>query len=105
MHYKCSTPFRRQEGFALAASKFPTPAQLRAARGLLGWSQADLAKASGVSLRTIKAMELAADLDPLPGRPVTIERVLAALSEAGVSFTRGRGDIGVNRVLPEPPLP
>jgi transcriptional regulator with XRE-family HTH domain len=102
MHYKCSASFRRQEGFVLATSKLPTPAQLRAARGLLGWSQADLAAASGVSLRTIKAMELAADLDPLPGRPATLERIQAALSDAGVSFTRGRGTMGVTRVLPEP---
>jgi transcriptional regulator with XRE-family HTH domain len=78
-----------------------TPAQLRAARALLGWSQTDLAEASGVSLRTIKAMELAPDLAPLPGRPSTVKRLLLALSVAGVRLTRLRGALGVSLSLPE----
>ena len=35
-----------------------TVAQIRAARGLLGWSQSDLADASGLSLPTVKRTEL-----------------------------------------------
>ena len=85
----------------MAATKSPTPAQLRAARGLLGWSQAHLAEVAGVSLRTVKAMELVADFKPLPGRPETIARLVAALSSAGVTLTSGRGVIGVNRTVPD----
>jgi transcriptional regulator with XRE-family HTH domain len=38
-----------------------TSAQIRAARGLLRWSAADLARRSSVSLRTIRRAELAED--------------------------------------------
>lgn len=39
-------------------SKFPiTPAQSRAARALLEWSQSDLAKASNVGLSTVRGFE------------------------------------------------
>jgi transcriptional regulator with XRE-family HTH domain len=79
-----------------------TPAQLRAARALLGWSQTDLAEASGLSVRTIKAMELAPDLAPLPGRRATVERLVLALSAAGVRLTRRRGALGVSLSLPVP---
>jgi transcriptional regulator with XRE-family HTH domain len=34
-----------------------TPAQCRAARGLLDWTQADLAAATGLSVVTIRAFE------------------------------------------------
>ncbi|HEY8611242.1 MAG TPA: helix-turn-helix domain-containing protein [Roseomonas sp.] len=85
----------------MAGSSVPTPAQLRAARGLLGWSQTDLAEAAGVSLRTIKSLELAPDLEPLPGRPATIGRLVRALSVAGVRLTHRRGALGVVRTLPE----
>jgi transcriptional regulator with XRE-family HTH domain len=34
-----------------------TPEQSRAARGWLGWSQAELAKRAGVSIRTVQAFE------------------------------------------------
>jgi transcriptional regulator with XRE-family HTH domain len=77
-----------------------TPAQLRAARALLGWSQTDLAGAAGVSVRTIKKLELSEDLAPLPGRPVTVDRLVQALRQAGVRLTRGRGEIGVSLSLP-----
>jgi len=33
------------------------PAQIRAARGLLGWSQTTLAEAAGLSLPTVKRFE------------------------------------------------
>ena len=35
----------------------PSPAQLRAARGLIGWSQTDLAKKADLSLPTVKRVE------------------------------------------------
>ena len=58
------------------------PAQCRAARALLGWSQRELARTSGVSRRTIIYFE--ADLRPLVPR---IRRCLAdTLDAAGIVF-------------------
>jgi len=59
--------------------------QIKAARGLLGWSQEAIAKASGVSIPTIKRLE--ADGGDLGGRPATGEKIVAALEKAGVEFT------------------
>jgi transcriptional regulator with XRE-family HTH domain len=39
------------------ASYVITVAQIRAARGLLGWSQSELAKHAGLSLPTVKRVE------------------------------------------------
>jgi hypothetical protein len=47
---------------------YVVPTHLRAGRALLGWRHTALAEASGVSARTIKQLELAPDLIPLPGR-------------------------------------
>lgn len=58
--------------------------QIKAARGLLGWSQEAIAKASGVSIPTIKRLEAAGG--GLGGRPVTGEKIIAALERAGVEF-------------------
>lgn len=59
-----------------------SPAQVRAARGWLGWSQADLAKASLVGRKTIAEFEA--------GTSFPYERTLrdlrVALESAGVSF-------------------
>ena len=59
--------------------------QVKAARALLGWSQKDLAKVSGVSEPTIKRLE-AGDGD-LGGRQTTIDAIRAALESAGAEFT------------------
>lgn len=61
--------------------------QIKAARELLGWSQEALAEVSGVSIPTIKRLE-AADGE-LGGRPQTGEKIMAALTKAGVEFTNG----------------
>src|SRR5260370_41835776 len=63
--------------------------QVKAARALLGWSQDDLAKHSGVSVPTIKRLE-AADGD-IGGRVETGEALVAALQEAGVEFIPENG--------------
>jgi transcriptional regulator with XRE-family HTH domain len=61
-----------------------TVAQLRAARALLGWSQAELAKSSGVAIATIKRMEGARGL---PKTAVeNLWKVQQALQAAGVIF-------------------
>ncbi|WP_293810347.1 helix-turn-helix transcriptional regulator [uncultured Bosea sp.] len=59
-----------------------TPAQCRAARGLLDWSQADLAQSANVGLSTLKNFE--------GGRSAPMANNLAAMRSAleagGVTF-------------------
>ncbi len=62
-------------------------AQVRAARGLLAWSQAQLATASGVPKRTIARLELA---EGAPQRR-TLAAIRAALEAAGVEFIPPNG--------------
>ena len=57
-----------------------TPAQIRAARALIGWKQADLA--AGVSEMSVKNIERGAT-DP---RSSTLDAVQSAFGEAGVVF-------------------
>ena len=57
-----------------------TPAQIRAARALLGWKQTDLASASGVSEISIKNIERGAT----DARGSTLGKIQAALEVAGV---------------------
>ncbi len=61
-----------------------TNAQLRAARGLLGWSQARLADASGLGIATIKRME--GERGPLRSSAGNVLKVQQALEDAGVIF-------------------
>lgn len=61
--------------------------QIKAGRELLAWSQAHLAKASGMSLPTIKRLE--SEDGQLGGRADTQDRILAALEKAGIVFTNG----------------
>jgi transcriptional regulator with XRE-family HTH domain len=65
-----------------------SPSQIRAARVLVGWSQTDVAKASGLSVPTVKRAE--ADT----GIRVSEDAVLAiasALKKAGVEFIAENG--------------
>jgi transcriptional regulator with XRE-family HTH domain len=59
-----------------------TPAQLRAARALLGWSREKLADKSGVGAETAKNFELRG-ADPRQGTVLKWQR---ALEKAGVKF-------------------
>jgi hypothetical protein len=59
--------------------------QLRAARGLVAMDQITLAKASGVSANTIRAME-ARGTAVLTSGLDTVRAVQAALEAAGVEF-------------------
>ena len=74
-----------------------TPAQMRAARALLGLDQKELAELSGVSLPTIQRME--ASEGNVRGVVDTLVKVIEAFDKAGVvligddavSTTGGRG--------------
>lgn len=64
--------------------------QIRAARALLGWGQADLVKASGLSLTTIRRMEDDA-VGPARSSGENIAAVMKALEAAGVQFIPANG--------------
>ena len=64
-------------------------AQLRAARGLVGWSQSQLAESSGVALSTIKQMESARE--PMRSSAEKAFRVQRGLQDAGVDFIDENG--------------
>jgi predicted transcriptional regulator len=66
-----------------------TTRQIKAARALLGWSQADLARNSGVSEPTIARLE-AADGD-LGGRKNTGQKIRDAIEAAGIQFFEENG--------------
>jgi transcriptional regulator with XRE-family HTH domain len=78
-----------------------TPAQCRAARGLVDWSQSELGAHSGVALRTIADFERGAKKRPYRR---TLDAVIAAFEAAGVEFinrgVRMRGTRSVARVAP-----
>ncbi len=58
--------------------------QMRAARGLIGWSQSRLAEASGLAVSTIKRMEGAGST--LKSSVENVLKVQQALEDAGVIF-------------------
>lgn len=64
----------------------PSIPQFRAARGLLGWSQTDLAKAARLSLPTVKRFETGAKAPVSAGAIATMRQAIEA---AGVEFTNG----------------
>ncbi len=70
----------------------PTPAQIRGARGMLDWSMGDLAEAAGLSVSTVKRMEM---VEPQPLSESAYATVRSALEASGVRFLfdgeRGRG--------------
>nr|WP_091722640.1 transcriptional regulator [Methylobacterium phyllostachyos] len=64
-----------------------TPAQCRAARGLLSWTQADLAKAASVGVVTVRQLE---GENGTP-RSATLTVLRQALEAAGVEFIPQNG--------------
>jgi transcriptional regulator with XRE-family HTH domain len=65
-----------------------TPDQCRAARALIGWSQAQLAAASKVAKATIANFELGKRLP----YDRTLDDLVAALEGAGIRFIAENGD-------------
>jgi transcriptional regulator with XRE-family HTH domain len=66
-----------------------TISQVRAARGLLGWSQGRLAEAAGLSVATVKRYETASDIKVSDEAIGVLE---LALERAGVIFVAENGD-------------
>lgn len=66
-----------------------TTRQVKAARALLGWSQGDLARRSGISEPTIARLEAAEG--ELGGREETAEKIEKAIVNAGIEFIDENG--------------
>jgi transcriptional regulator with XRE-family HTH domain len=62
-----------------------SPAQLRAARSLLGWSQAELGKRAGISANGVSLIE-SGRVDP---HVTTLEALVKAFEEADIEFIAG----------------
>ena len=61
-----------------------TSAQIRAARGMLDWSRADLAEKSGVGFSSMMRLESA---DGVPGAQFkTLEAIKRTFEKAGIEF-------------------
>ncbi len=61
-----------------------TGAQIRAGRALVDWTGADLAKAAGVSLQTIRRME--GEVGTGRSSVAIVQAIRRALEEAGFEF-------------------
>jgi transcriptional regulator with XRE-family HTH domain len=77
------------EILSIRMSKLITIRQIKAARALLGWSQSDLARHSGISEPTIARLESAEG--QLGGRGDTVRKIRAALEISGIEFIEGNG--------------
>ena len=77
------------------------PAQIRAARALLGWNQDDLAKTAKVSIATIRRIEGRAG--PVMAYVSTLTRIQLAFESAGIRFldSDATGGIGVRLAGPD----
>lgn len=69
-------------------------AQVRAARGLVGWSQDELAEMSGLGLTTIQRFERAGDI-VLGARASTLVKLVRSLKDEGVVFLDDDADGGI----------
>lgn len=63
-----------------------SPAQSKAGRAFLEWSQEDLAKRANISLSTVRSFE-----NGILPRTSTINQIYLTLEEAGIEFTEGSG--------------
>src|SRR5262245_56245021 len=77
------------EILSIAPCQMITTRQIKAARALLGWSQADLARHSAISEPTIARLE--STDGELGGREETAGRIRAAIENAGIDFIDENG--------------
>jgi transcriptional regulator with XRE-family HTH domain len=68
-----------------------TVEQVRAARAFLGWTQADLGEAAGLSLQTIRNFETGS----FPLSSASLAAMGEALEKAGVEFLKSDKRIGL----------
>jgi len=70
-----------------------SPAQIRAARALVGWSQTEVATAAGLSVPTVKRAEAE---EGIRVSEDAVDAIVCALKKAGVEFiTENGGGPGV----------
>ena len=69
------------------------PAQIRAARALLGWRQQDLSKAAGIGTATVRRIESANS--SATSYVSTLSRIQASLEAAGIHFIDDDGSAGI----------
>ena len=70
-----------------------TRGQIRAGRALLGWSQEELSRQSGVSANTVKRIEKGNG--PIAARFQSIERLVDAFARSGLRFQNDETTISV----------
>ncbi|KQP62164.1 helix-turn-helix transcriptional regulator [Methylobacterium sp. Leaf112] len=75
---------------------YPNPTELRAARALLGWTQEEAAKTSGISVRTLIAVEKG------EGTTKALHNIMGALMGAGLRFMMlPEGEVQITYRRPE----
>lgn len=74
-----------------------TSEQMRAARALLGWKQADLAKRAKVGLATIQRLERGRG--PLMAHVSTVLKIEEALGKAGIALVEANEEGGIGARL------
>jgi transcriptional regulator with XRE-family HTH domain len=67
-----------------------TAGMVKAGRELIGWSQAELAERSGLSVPTIQRMENP-QYGPLRSSGANLEKLRSAFEAGGVTFTSSSG--------------
>lgn len=70
-----------------------TKDQIKAARAILGITQAELARKAGVSLATLNSIERGVEHDP---RVSTLSKIRAALEKLGIAFTESGDSLGIS---------
>ncbi len=80
---------------------FMTPAQCRAARALLQWSQDDLARQAGINAVTLRNYEN----EKTTAQRASISVMRQALESAGVIFTESTIELGPGVALRNAPSP
>ena len=77
--------------------------EIRAARGLLGWTQVELAEAACVGIATVRRLEAAGA--EIRGSVETVWKIQIALEAAGIEFTSAEGGKGPGVRLKAPARP
>jgi DNA-binding XRE family transcriptional regulator len=77
--------------------------EIRAARGLLGWTQVELAEAAGVGIATVRRLEAAGA--EIRGSVETVWKIQTALEAAGIEFISAEGGKGPGVRLKAPARP